>query len=136
MWLRHSDLVGGGVFGCASSVSGVLILAGITEAASALVSTMRKQLLTRPGTQEIVLKTPDDPYLDDNEMRALLKPGDIMIGTMGPFDDTNAGAGAHTAVYVNENLVYSNNSDDGLWIEAPTHLLFDRFSYVEVLRLQ
>jgi hypothetical protein len=114
----------------------VLLRAGVNEADTALVSVMRQQLLTRPGTKEIVLKTPDDPYLDNDEMRLLLRPGDIILGTMDPPESENGGALAHTAVYVDENLVYSNNSDDGLWIEAPTHLLFDRFNYVEVLRLQ
>lgn len=135
MWTRHAHLVAGGVYGCASALTGVLHRADITDADSALVSTMRKQLLQRPGTIEILLKSPGDPYLDDREMNALLQPGDILVGTDGPLDDQNAGAAAHTAVYVSTELVYSNNSDDGLWIEASTHLLFDRFEYVSVLRL-
>jgi hypothetical protein len=135
MWERHADLVQNGVYGCASAVSGVLQRAGITDADSALVSAMRKQLLARDGTLEILLKSPGDPYLDDREMEALLKPGDIIIGTMDALDDSNSGEAAHTAIYVSTQLVYSNSSDTGLWVEANTHELFDRFTYVAVLRL-
>lgn len=136
MWLRHSDLVDNGIYGCASSVTGVLQRAGIYDADTALVSEMRKQLLARPNTQEILLKSPGDPYLDNREMLALLRPGDIIVGTIDSPEQDNAGAAAHTAIYVSPELVYSNNSDDGTWIEADTHALFDRFTYVEAIRIE
>jgi hypothetical protein len=124
-----------GTLGCAAALSNVLKQAGYSQCHSALVTTVRHQLLALPGAQEIVVKQTSDA-LDIEKLAKLARPGDVLLAFMDTPAKLNGGADAHCGIMDREARVFTNDWNDGIWKNAPFDQYFHYYKELRLVRLK
>jgi hypothetical protein len=134
MWKGYG--LANGTLGCAAALCNVLKKAGINNVSSALVTAMRRQLLSIPaGCQERIVRNGEGQEIDDTVLLKYCQPGDILLAFKEPPSKTNGGASAHCGIMGQSTHVYTNNWTDGIWTEVEIHQMFDYYPYIRLLRL-
>ena len=125
-----------GSLGCAASVSNVLESAGVKYARSPVTKYMRSKLLSgRIPSKEFVVRAGEPGGINDAKLKAVAKPGDVLVAFMDPPPAFNIGPKAHCGIIGKNGQVYTNDWNDGIWKKASIHRYFDNYKYVRVIRL-
>lgn len=127
--------LGKGTFGCSAAICNLLKRNGIKNVSSALVTVMRRQLLTNAHCTELVVRDGKGKQIDDTILLKLAKPGDILVATMEPPGKLNGGGNAHCGIMGDGTQIYTNDWNNGIWSEVNVHQMFDYYPYVRLLRL-
>ncbi|MDQ5966063.1 MAG: hypothetical protein QG625_2218 [Cyanobacteriota bacterium erpe_2018_sw_39hr_WHONDRS-SW48-000098_B_bin.30] len=125
-----------GTFGCAAALSNVLNKAGLKCKGSAVVVVLRKQVLTHPGTKEILIKNSIDSGVDKNILLLKSEPGDLIFGYMQPVSQPNLGGNAHCGVVADKGTVMGNDWADGIWKQIDVDQYFSSYKYLYLIKTQ
>ncbi len=134
MWKGYG--LANGTLGCSAALCNVLKKAGITNVRSALVTAMRRQLLTSPiGCSERIIRNNEGQEISDTVLLKDCQPGDILLAFKEPPSKLNGGTSAHCGIMGLATHVYTNNWMDGIWTDVEIHQMFDYYPYIRLLRL-
>lgn len=134
MWLGYG--LPNGYLGCAAAVSNVLNKSGVKDARSATVTVMRRQILkSKYHPEEIVIRKPGQE-LDEDKLRRLGQPGDVLLAFKDVPEKLNGGGTAHCGIYGSDAQVYTNDWNDGIWKYDNVHRYFHWYPYVYLVRLR
>lgn len=125
-----------GTLGCAAALSNVLNKAGLKCKGSAVVVVLRKQILTHPGTKEILIKNSSAYGVDKNILARKSEPGDLIFGYMLPVSQPNLGGNAHCGVVSDKGTVMGNDWNDGIWKQVDVDQYFSFYRYVYLIKPQ
>lgn len=134
MWKGYG--LANGKLGCAAALCNVLKKAGINGVSSALVTTVRSQMLSSiVGCSERVIRNGEGAEISDAVLVKDCMPGDILLAFKEPPNKLNGGTSAHCGIMGQATQVYTNNWMDGVWTEVEIHQMFDYYPYIRLLRL-
>jgi len=123
-----------GKLGCAAALSNVINKAGLKCKGSAVVVTLRQQILNHPGTKEILIKNSADYGVDKALLDTKSAPGDLIFGYMKPVSQPNLGGNAHCAVVAGQGQVMGNDWNDGIWKKVDVDQYFSFYRYVYIIK--
>ncbi|MBC7998739.1 MAG: hypothetical protein IAF58_12395 [Leptolyngbya sp.] len=133
MWTGYG--LANGKLGCAAALSNVLKKSGCNYAHSAAVVVIRKQLLNSPlNLQEISIKKSEAYGVDQNLLRKIASPGDLIFGYKTTPDKPNTGGDAHCGVVAANSNVYGNDWGDGVWKRVEVDRYFAWYPFVYVIK--
>lgn len=134
MWTGYG--LSEGTLGCAAALSNVLKIAGITDAHSAAVVPLRRQLLR--GSHEVLelkLKNGELKPIDNELILNSAHPGDILLAFSEPPSKPNLGGHAHCGIMSFGLFVFTNDWNDGIWKRVDIHSMFDGYTYIRLIRI-
>ena len=101
-----------------------------------MVLFLRKQILTLPGTKEILIKNSSAYGVDKNILARKSEPGDLIFGYMLPVSQPNLGGNAHCGVVSDKGTVMGNDWNDGIWKQVDVDQYFSFYRYVYLIKPQ
>ncbi|MGH9551124.1 MAG: hypothetical protein ACRD3W_17200, partial [Terriglobales bacterium] len=122
MWAGYG--LPNGKLGCSAALCNVLKKAGVKSAHSATVTIARKQLLDSGVATEIVVRNGEGKEIDDEKLKKLAHPGDVLMAFMHPPSKPNGGPDAHCGIMGPGTDNFTNDWNDGIWKELNIHLMF------------